>query len=143
MTTTNYPVLSIYGISSTVIISMPHLPNFSSHMKSLKFNFLKKIKFSLRHLYVPAFKFWHDFLVISCILLPKPSLKIIISILDLVSRAEWCSVWPDWAIYWTLGNFLKNLATINSPTPPPFLGNFCKGVQICHICSEIIFGQLL
>ena len=22
-------------------------------------------------------------------------------------------VWPDWAIYWTLGNFLKSLATIN------------------------------
>ena len=35
-------------------------------------------------------------------------------------------VWPDWAIYWTLGNFLKPLATINLPKSPPFLGNFCK-----------------
>ena len=27
-------------------------------------------------------------------------------------------VWPDWAIYWTLGNFLKPLATINLPKSP-------------------------
>ena len=29
-------------------------------------------------------------------------------------------VWPDWAIYWTLGNFLKPLATINLPKFPTF-----------------------
>ena len=52
-------------------------------------------------------------------------------------------VWPDWAIYWTLGNFLKPLATINLPKSPTFLGNFCKGVKIYHISSEIILGQLL
>ena len=34
------------------------------------------------------------------------------------------SVWPDWAIYWTLGKFLKPLATINLPKSSTFLGNF-------------------
>ena len=38
-------------------------------------------------------------------------------------------VWPDWAIYWTLGNFLKPLATINLSKSPAFLGNFCKCVK--------------
>ena len=53
------------------------------------------------------------------------------------------SVWPDWAIYWTLGNFSKPVATISLPKSPTFLGNFCKGVKIFHFSSEIIFGQLL
>ena len=53
------------------------------------------------------------------------------------------SVWPDWASYWTLGNFSKPLATINFPKSPTFLGNFCKGVKIFNFCSEIIFGKLL
>ena len=52
-------------------------------------------------------------------------------------------VWPDWAIYWTLGNFLKPLATINLPKSPTFLGNFCKFVKKIHFAREIIFGQLL
>ena len=39
-------------------------------------------------------------------------------------------VWPDWAIYWILGNFLKHLATINLPKSTRFLGNFCNGVKI-------------
>ena len=39
-------------------------------------------------------------------------------------------VWPDWAIYCTLGNFSKPLAAINLPKSPTFLGNFCKGVKI-------------
>ena len=50
---------------------------------------------------------------------------------------------PDWAIYWTLGNFLKYLATINLPKSLTFLGNFCKSVKIYHFSSEIVFGQLL
>ena len=33
------------------------------------------------------------------------------------------TVWPDWAIYRTLGNFLKPLAAINLPKSPTFLGN--------------------
>ena len=51
-------------------------------------------------------------------------------------------MWPDWAIYWTLGNFLKPLATINLPKSLTFLGNFCKGVKFYHFSIEIIFGQL-
>ena len=51
------------------------------------------------------------------------------------------AVWPDWVIYWTLGNFFKPLATINLPKSYTFLGNFCKGVKIFHFSSEIIFGQ--
>ena len=53
------------------------------------------------------------------------------------------SVWPDLAIFWTLGNFLKPLATINLPKSPTFLGNFCNGIKIYHFSSEIIFRQLL
>ena len=58
---------------------------------------------------------------------------------------KWCSsaVWPDWAIYWTLGNFLKPLATINLTKSLTFLGNFCKGVKIIYFSSKNIFGQLL
>ena len=44
---------------------------------------------------------------------------------------------------WTLGNFLKPLATINLPKSSTFLCNFSKGVKIYHVSSEIIFGQLL
>ena len=53
------------------------------------------------------------------------------------------SVWPDWAIYWTLGKFIKSLAPIHLPKSPTLFGNFCKGVKIIHFSSEIIFGQLL
>ena len=56
-------------------------------------------------------------------------------------QRQWV-VWPDWAIYYTLGNFLKPLATANLPKSP-LLGNFSKGVKIYHFSSEIIFGQLL
>ena len=52
------------------------------------------------------------------------------------------SVWPDWAIYYPLGNFLKPLATINLPKFPTFLGNYCKDVKIYHFSSGIIFVQL-
>ena len=49
----------------------------------------------------------------------------------------------DWAIYWTLGNFSKPLATNNLPKSPTFLGNFCKEVKIFNFSREIIFGQRL
>ena len=52
-------------------------------------------------------------------------------------------VTPDLAIYWTLGKFFKPLATLFLPKSLTFFGNFCKGVKIYHISSEIIFGQLL
>ena len=53
------------------------------------------------------------------------------------------AVWPDLAIYWTLGNFLMPLATINLPKSPTVLGNFCIGAKIFNFSSEIISGQLL
>ena len=53
------------------------------------------------------------------------------------------SVWPDWAICWTLGNFLKSLATNNLPKSSTLLGYFCKVVKIYHFSIEIIFRQLL
>ena len=53
------------------------------------------------------------------------------------------SVWPYWAIYCTLGNHSKPLATINLPKSPTFLDNFCNGVKFYHFSSEIIFGQFL
>ena len=37
-------------------------------------------------------------------------------------------MWPNWAIFYTLGNFLKPLATIILPKSPTFLGNSCKGI---------------
>ena len=51
-------------------------------------------------------------------------------------------VWPDWAIYSTLGNFLKPLATIILPKSPTFLGNFYKGVKIFDFLWNH-FGQFL
>ena len=45
------------------------------------------------------------------------------------------SVWTDWAIYWTLGNFLKFLASINLPKSSTLLGNFWTGVKIRHFSS--------
>ena len=48
-------------------------------------------------------------------------------------------VWPDWVIYWTMGNFSKLLATTYLPKSLTFSGNFCKGVKILNFTSEIIF----
>ena len=53
------------------------------------------------------------------------------------------TVWPDWAINWTLGNFTKPVATIILLKSPTFVGNFWKSVKIFHFSSEIFFGQLL
>ena len=57
--------------------------------------------------------------------------------------SEFQPVWPDVAIFRTLGNFLKPLTTINLAKSPTFLGNFCKGFKIYHFSNEIIFGQFL
>ena len=51
------------------------------------------------------------------------------------------TVWPDWAIYWTSGNFLKPLATINLPKSHTFLGNFCKDVKIYHFLVKSFLGN--
>ena len=38
------------------------------------------------------------------------------------------AVWPDWAIFCTLGNHSKLVATIILSKSPTLLGNFCKGL---------------
>ena len=50
-------------------------------------------------------------------------------------------MWPDWAIFSTLGNHSKPVPTIILPKSPTLLGNFCKGVKIIHFSSEIIFRE--
>ena len=52
-------------------------------------------------------------------------------------------MWPDWAIFCSLCNFSKPLATINLPKSLTFLSNFSKGIKIYHFSCEIIFVQLL
>ena len=69
-------------------------------------------------------------------------LSLSLSLCHMYSPSYSHSVRPDWAIYWTLGNFSKPLATINLPNSLTFLGNFCKGVKIYHFSSDIIFGEL-
>ena len=44
--------------------------------------------------------------------------------------------------FWTLGNFLKPLATINLPKSPTFFGNFCKGVKIYHFLVKSFLGNI-
>ena len=39
-------------------------------------------------------------------------------------------VWPDWAIFYILGNFLKPLATTILLKSLTFLDNYCKDVKI-------------
>ena len=74
----------------------------------------------------------------------KPSiLHTLDSLLGGGSRSDSLHSVTRLAIYWTLDQFLKPLATINLPKSPTFLGTFCKGVKIYHLSSEIIFGQLL
>ena len=48
---------------------------------------------------------------------------------------------PDLAIYWTLGNFSKPVATISLPKSHTFLGNFYKGAKIFNFSGEIILGN--
>ena len=61
----------------------------------------------------------------------------------LFNERSWRAVWPELAIFCTLGSFIKPFATMNLPKSLTFLGNFCKGVKIYHFSSEILFGQLL
>ena len=58
-------------------------------------------------------------------------------------KSELEAVWPDWAIYSTLGKFLKPLATINLPKSPTSLDNFWKGVKMYNFSNAIVCGQLL
>ena len=45
--------------------------------------------------------------------------------------------------FFDFGQLFKALVTIILPKSPTFLDNFCKGVKIFYVSSEIIFGQLL
>ena len=42
---------------------------------------------------------------------------------------------PDWAIYSTLGNFLKPVATIILPKSPTHFRHFYESVKIFHFSS--------
>ena len=51
------------------------------------------------------------------------------------------SMWPDWAICCTLGNFLKPWATNILPKLPTFFVNFCNGVKIFNFLLKSILGN--
>ena len=71
-----------------------------------------------------------------CLLLQTQPL---LYVLNFVSDRPW-SVWPDLAIYWTMGNFQMLLATINLPKSPTFLGIFRKGDKIYHFLEKSFLG---
>ena len=50
-------------------------------------------------------------------------------------------VWLDWTIFWTLGNFLKPLKTINLSNSLTFLGNFWKCVKIYLFLVKSFLGN--
>ena len=53
-----------------------------------------------------------------------------------------CSaVWPDWAIYWTLGEFLKPLATINLSKSPTFLAIFVNMLKSFILLRKSYLGK--
>ena len=54
---------------------------------------------------------------------------------------QWWAVWPDWAIYCTLGYFSKPVARFICPKLLTFSVNFCKGVKISNYSSEIFLGN--
>ena len=59
-----------------------------------------------------------------------------------IERVRAClPVWPDWAIYWTLGNFSKPGATISLHKSPTFWGYFCKGVKILILLVKSFLGN--
>ena len=58
-----------------------------------------------------------------------------------VRKLPYLPVWPDLAIFCTLGNHSKLVATIILPKSPTLLANFCIGVKIIHFSSEFTFGQ--
>ena len=55
---------------------------------------------------------------------------------DLLIPLALDAVLPDRAIYLTLGNFLKPLATFKLPKYLTFLGKLCKGVKIINFSSR-------
>ena len=51
------------------------------------------------------------------------------------------SVWPDWAIYYTLGNFSKLVAPLFCSNRPDFWEIFVKAVKMFHFQKWNHFGQ--
>ena len=51
------------------------------------------------------------------------------------------SVWPDCAIYCTLGIFSKPVAAIILPKKPKFLGNFCKMLKSFIFLGKSFLGK--
>ena len=77
----------------------------------------------------PQQKWQHDYKIIRILACALPSTD------------DVYPVRPDWAIYWTLGNFSMSVATISLSKSLPFLGNFCKGVKNFNFSGEIILGN--
>ena len=50
-------------------------------------------------------------------------------------------VWPYWAIFCTLGNFIKACGNNNLAQIAHILRQFFKGVKIFHFSCEIFFGN--
>ena len=63
-------------------------------------------------------------------------------VIDHVHIFDLPTVWPDWAIYFTLGNFSKPAGTIVLPKLPTSLGNFCKGVKNLSFLVKSFLGNL-
>ena len=74
-------------------------------------------------------------------LLPIESTKKVFTFQWNAFKKAWKEKNTDWAIYWTLGSFLKPLATINRPKSPIFLGYFCEGVKIGHFLVKSFLGN--
>ena len=74
------------------------------------------------HPYFINFHLWMMITSAVCLFLPLKT-RLIINFQNL-SEFNSEVVRPDWASYWTLGNFLKPLATVKLAKSPTFLGNF-------------------
>ena len=60
-----------------------------------------------------------------------------------VLKSALAPVWPDWAIYCTLGQIFKAGGKNYFAQIAHIFDNFCKVVKIFNLSSAIIFGQLL
>ena len=78
-----------------------------------------------------------------CFILSKISLWHRLLIVAIYVGQALQTVWPDLAIYYTLGNFSKPGQQVFCQNGQHIFGNFCKGVKIIYFTREILFGQLL
>ena len=106
------------------------------------------LSFSLEILLALQSSFFASKVFAKILIVPHPSSSFIVAISKwMIFKCELCcaflTVRPDLAIFYTLGYFLKPLATINLPKSLTFFGNFCKDDKFYHFSSEVIFGQFL